>query len=233
MILGVMQPYFFPYLGYFDLINYTNRWIVLDTVQYIYQGWMNRNRIMHANEGWQYITVPLNKHSYRTAIKDIRIVSGDDWRQRIIGRLQHYKNRSTYYDVVVELIREGLNSEQESLSRLNVNCLKVVCNYLGIQFDYEYLSEMALDLGDVNAPGEWSFRIAEALGAEEYANLPGGALLFSQSLFKSTGIKLTLRNLPPLEYQCRGYGYIPNLSIIDLLMWNSPDEIKKYLDGNK
>ena len=61
MRLGIMQPYFFPYLGYFDLINSTDRWIVFDTVQYIRHGWINRNRILHPNEGWQYIIVPIMK----------------------------------------------------------------------------------------------------------------------------------------------------------------------------
>ena len=71
--LGIMQPYFFPYLGYFDLINRTDRWIVFDTAQYIRHGWVNRNRILHSDSEWQYILVPLKKHSRKAAIKDIAV----------------------------------------------------------------------------------------------------------------------------------------------------------------
>lgn len=233
MILGNMQPYFFPYLGYFDLINYADRWIVFDTVQYIYQGWMNRNRILHPRDGWQYISVPLKKHSHGTVIKDIEVVNAKDWRLRIIAKMQHYKKNSPYYNTVIELLHECLITDELSLSKLNVRCLKTICDYLDIRFEYVFFSEMRLELGPINGPGEWSLRIAEALGADEYVNPPGGIALFDPSLFESAEIKLTFRNMPPMEYVCNGYDYIPNLSIIDVLMWNSPIEIKKNLDEMK
>lgn len=231
MILGNMQPYFFPYLGYFDLINYADRWIVFDTVQYIYQGWMNRNRVMHPSKGWQYIVAPVKKHPYNTAIKNIETIEGKDWRLRILGQLQHYKRCSPYFDKVISLVNDCLSTEDPSLTKLNVRCLKTICNYLDIRFEYDFFSEMGLELGPVNGPGEWSLRIAEALGAKEYVNPPGGMAIFDPSLFEASGIKLTFRNLAPMEYVCQGYEYLPSLSIIDVLMWNSPIEIKKHLDG--
>ena len=80
-----MQPYFFPYIGYFSLINYVDKLVVFDTAQYIKQGWMNRNRILQPNKAWQYIIVPVKKHKHDTAIKDIKIVSGDKWKKKIMG----------------------------------------------------------------------------------------------------------------------------------------------------
>ena len=80
MKLGIMQPYFFPYLGYFDLINYSNRWIIFDTVQYIRHGWINRNRILKPGEDWQYISVPLVKHQREILIKDVEISANQDWK---------------------------------------------------------------------------------------------------------------------------------------------------------
>jgi len=82
-----MQPYFIPYLGYFDLINRTDCWVVFDTVQYIRHGWVNRNRILHSDSGWQYIMVPLKKHSRKAAIKDIEIAANIDWKNRILAQL--------------------------------------------------------------------------------------------------------------------------------------------------
>ena len=120
IILGIMQPYFFPYLGYFDLINYTDRWIVFDTVQYIRHGWVNRNRILHPKEGWQHIVVPLKKHSRDTTIKDIEISKEPKWRKRILGQSQHYKKKAPYFYETYQLIEECLTIEECSISRLNV-----------------------------------------------------------------------------------------------------------------
>ena len=73
MILGIMQAYFFPYLGYFDLINCSDKWIVFDTVQYIRHGWVNRNRILHPTEGWQYIIVPIRKSKREAVLSSVEI----------------------------------------------------------------------------------------------------------------------------------------------------------------
>ena len=82
MIVALMQPYFFPYLGYFDLIHSVDQWIVFDSVQYIRQGWMHRNRILHPQSGWQYITVPIAKHSRRRRLTEFNWQS--HWRGKIV-----------------------------------------------------------------------------------------------------------------------------------------------------
>lgn len=230
MKLGIMQPYFFPYLGYFDLINYSDRWIVFDTVQYIRHGWVNRNRILHPEQGWQYIVVPLKKHSWDTVIRDIEIGDGPMWHQRILGQNQHYKKKAPYFRETHRLVEECLAIEERSISRLNVAILEKVCLHLGIPFEYEYFSEMQLELESVVEPGDWALRISEKLGAEEYVNPPGAAAIFDSSEFEASGIKLTIRKLLPLEYACSGYEFVPGLSIIDVLMWNPPDKVKEYLD---
>ncbi|MCZ7574941.1 MAG: WbqC family protein [Ardenticatenaceae bacterium] len=232
MKLGIMQPYFFPYLGYFDLINYVDKWIVFDTVQYIRHGWINRNRILHPQEGWLYIVVPV-KPSRDSYIRNVTVDNGHDWKQRIIGQLGHYKRKAPYFHETVALVRECLDPEETSISRLNTNALSKVCERLGIGFDYRVLSEMDIELGPVEGPGDWALRISEALGAEEYVNPPGGVDIFDEAMFAASNIKLTFRRLPPLEYTCRGYEFIPNLSIIDLLMWNKPEFIKGYLDEHR
>lgn len=230
MKLGIMQPYFFPYLGYFDLINYTDQWIVFDTVQYIRHGWVNRNRILHPKDGWQYIVVPLKKHSRDTVIKDIEISEDPKWPQRILGQNQHYKKKAPYFRETYRLVKECLAVEEHSLSRLNVAILEKICRHLGIRFQYEYFSEMQLELESVENPGDWALRISEKLEAKEYVNPSGGAVIFDSSKFEALGIKLNIRKLLPFEYACRGYEFVPGLSIIDVLMWNPPDKVKEYLD---
>lgn len=233
MILGSMQPYFFPYLGYFDLINCADKWIVFDTVQYIRHGWINRNRIHHPKEGWQYIIVPLTKHSHDAAIKDVEIDHGQPWKQRIVGQLQHYKRVAPYFRATMQLVDGCLASDEDSISRLNAFILEHVCAHLGLHFEPNMFSHMDLELGAIEEPADWSLRMAEALGAEEYVNPPGGANIYDARRFADHGVKLTIRHLPPMEYRCGRYEFIPSLSIIDLLMFNQPEEIKTYLDQHR
>jgi hypothetical protein len=226
-----MQPYFFPYLGYFDLVHQATKWIVFDTVQYIRHGWINRNRILHPNKGWQYIGVPLKGHSRDASIAEIEIARDNrGWQERILGQLQHYKKRAPYFRETITLVEQSLYSEKTSIVRLNVNCLSLVCQYLEMPFEYELFSEMHLELGPIDGPGDWALKISEALGATEYINPPGGVSIFEPEKFRAAGIKLTIRQLPPLEYQCSGYEFMPNLSVIDLLMWNSPQQIRSHLE---
>ena len=233
MILGVMQPYFFPYLGYFDLINYADNWIVFDKVQYIRHGWINRNRILHPKKGWQYIIVPLKKHGRSTVVKDIKVSDDQKWRSCILGQINHYKKHAPYYHETYSLVSESLTIQETSLSRLNVAIMNKICNYLQIPFNPKYFSEMDLGQLDIECPGDWAFYISQALGASEYVNPPGGIELFDPAKFAEVGIKLTIRNMHPLVYTCYGYEFIADLSIIDVLMWNSPNKVKHYLDVSK
>lgn len=231
MKLGLMQPYFFPYLGYIDLIYQTDLWIIFDKVQYIKGGWINRNRILHPGDEWWYITVPVKQHSYNIPICDVVIARNNrQWQTRILRQLEHYKKYAPYFQETTALVKKGIYSEDTSIARLNVNCLGIMCEYLEIDFHYQYFSEMQLNLGPIEGPGDWALRISEALGATEYVNPPGGVDLFDLDKFHSSGIKLTIRHLPPLEYQCSHYKFIPNLSIIDVLMWNAPEKVREHLE---
>lgn len=232
MKLGIMQPYFFPYLGYFDLINYSNRWIIFDTVQYIRHGWINRNRILKPSGDWQYVSVPLKKHGRQILIKDVEISANQDWKTRLPAQLLHYKNKAPYFCETYKMVEECLAVKERSISRLNAAILEKICRHLGIPFEYEYFSKMKLKLEPVKEPGDWALRISDKLGAKEYVNPPGASAIFDSSKFKELGIKLTIRHLPALEYECQGYDFISNLSIIDVLMWNSLDKVKEYLDKN-
>ena len=229
MKLGIMQPYFFPYIGHFELIFRVDQWVVFDTAQYIKLGWVNRNRILHPVDGWQYIIVPIRKHNYQAAIKDIKIVEDNRWHDKLLRQLQHYKKRAPYFSVVMDIVTECLRVNDDSLSRLNVRCLDRVCAYLEIPFQFSIFSEMRLDLGPVEGPGDWALRIAEALGVSEYINAPGGANLFDRSKFEVAGITLTIQAPVDFVYTCGDYTFQSNLSIIDVLMWHPPEAIHAYL----
>jgi hypothetical protein len=233
MVLSIMQPYFFPYLGYFDLINRCDKWIVFDTPQYIRHGWINRNRILHPRQGWEYIIVPVKKHKRDTPINQIEIAPPALWRPRILGQLMHYKKTAPFFRKTLQLVEGCLATETTSLAVLNIRILGLLSAHLGIRWQHEVFSTMQLDLDAVKAPGDWALRISVALGAEEYINSLGGAELFDRAQFAAHGIKLTIQ--PPFEftYACPGYTFEPNLSVIDALMWNSPKVIKAHLDTQR
>jgi WbqC-like protein family len=104
MKLALMQPYFFPYIGYFELIYRVDQWIVFDIAQYIKLGWVNRNRILHPVNGWQYIIVPCRKHNYQVAINDIQIVEDNRWRSKIFGQIQHYSKKAPFFKPVTNIV---------------------------------------------------------------------------------------------------------------------------------
>ncbi|HEU4402493.1 MAG TPA: WbqC family protein [Candidatus Polarisedimenticolia bacterium] len=229
MRLGIMQPYFFPYLGYFDLIASTDRWVVFDTAQYIRHGWVNRNRILHPTHGWQYVGVPVRGHSSRAPIKEVEIAEGGGWRERLLGQLMHYRREAPHFRAALALVEECLLGEEISLGRLNVRILATLCRRLEIPFEYAVFSEMGLRLEAVEGPGDWALKIAAALGADEYVNPPGGAGLFDAARFAARGVRLTIRSFRNMEYACGSRPFEPALSIIDVLMWNSAAAVGRYL----
>jgi hypothetical protein len=230
MRLAVMQPYFFPYLGQFDLINRADMWIVYDVAQYIRHGWVNRNRVLHPASGWQYVIVPLKKHPHTALINRLEISTDVDWQTRVFRQLQHYRTDAPYYSEVIGFLEECLTDPEHNLARLNIKTLRLVCQRLGITTPIHVFSEMDLAVETGHGPQAVALGICRAVGASEYINPPGGVGLYNAAEFAAQGIQLTIQSFMPLVYACGRYQYEPALSIIDVMMWNSVDTIKHYLD---
>ncbi|MBR1553114.1 MAG: WbqC family protein [Schwartzia sp.] len=228
MKLGIMQPYFLPYIGYFALIQYTDVFIFFDTPQYISHGWVNRNRILKQGGGINYMIVPIAKAHRETSIKDIRIKASERWRERIIGQLSIYK-KAPYYRQGITLMNKILYSEDNSLARLNINGIKFVCDFLGIHQNFQVFSEMSLLINEVHAPDEWALNIAQALNFDTYVNPPGGKTFFDGTKYRRHGIKLEFlqAKLPP--YVQRTGHFEAGLSILDAIMFCTREEIMNML----
>lgn len=225
-----MQPYFFPYLGYFSLIKNTDKFILLDTVQFIRHGWIERNRILKPGEGWQYISVPLQKHHRDTLIIDIRIRNEEKWKEKIIAQLQHYKKKASYFSQVIGLLNRIFAVEYERIVDLNKFSLKVVCEYLGINTPIEIFSEMGIQIEPPKGPDEWALNICKAIGdVDEYWNPPGGINFFDRLKYDKAGIKIKFLSINLTPYDQRRPTFEPGLSIIDVMMFNSKDEVNKML----
>jgi len=224
-----MQPYFFPYIGYYSLIKHTDKWIVFDVVQFIRHGWIERNRVLKPGEGWQYVSVPLQKHSRDAIIKDIRIRNDEDWKGKLLRQIEHYK-KAPYYKEVIEVIKTAINIETDSMVMLNTHILKTTCAYLSIPFDYSVFSEMDLAIEPVTNAGEWALNISKAMQAQEYVNPIGGTDIFNKEQFDHSNVKLSFlkSNLKP--YSQRRPAFEPGLSIIDILMFNNLSQIAEMLE---
>lgn len=226
-----MQPYFFPYLGYFSLIKHTDKFILFDTVQFIRHSWIERNRIINPNGDWQYIKVPLIKFSQNTIIKDIQINNQLPWREKILAQLQHYKKKAPNYLVITDLLKDILSDEYSDIVSLNLNSLTKVSNYLGIGKGIEVLSSMGLEINKANAPDEWALNICKALGnVEEYWNPSGGISFFNRSKYEKEKIGLKFISIKLTEYSQKRGNFSPGLSIIDVMMFNSISDIRQMLD---
>jgi hypothetical protein len=227
-----MQPYFFPYLGYFSLIKHTDRFILFDAVQFIKQGWIERNRILKPENGWQYISVPLMKHSRDIKIKDVRISNNFEWQDRLLRQLEHYKKSAPYYAETMAVVQSSLCFDADTITFLDKHILENVCEYLKIKARFDVLSEMRLDYEEPKAADEWPISICNALGGvDEYWNPEGGLAFFDRKKFgpDTVDIHFMKMNLQPYFQKCSEFE--SSLSIIDVMMFNSPEKISSMLDA--
>ena len=229
MTYGIMQPYFFPYLGYFSLIKHADRFIFFDTPQYIEHGWVNRNRILKQDGTPVYMTVPICKAPRETAIKDIQI-NGSDWKEKIFGQLTVYKRKAPHYTETVEFLRDLLQPEGETLSEMNIRTTEAVCERIGLERSFDTFSKMELAIDPVEEPDEWALNIVRALHGDAYVNPPGGMDFFHAEKYRDAGIDLQfLKSNLPAYIQRIGH-FEPGLSVVDAMMFCSPQEISEMLD---
>lgn len=230
MILAGHQPYFFPYIGQFMLLKHSDKFIIFDTAQFIKGGWINRNRILNHNGDPTYINATIHKASLRTPIHDIKVKNKEYWIRRILKQLEVYKKTAPYYNQVMIFVKRCLEYNTDNLSELNVYTLKETCKYLNIQYDIEVFSEMDLKIEEVNEADEWGLNIAKAMGYKECLNAPGGIDIYHRDKYVANGIDLKFIK-PNLRPYNQGKGeFVPGLSIIDVMMFNSIGEIHTMLD---
>lgn len=232
MTIAIMQPYFFPYVGYFSLIKHTDEFILFDPVQFIRHGWIERNRVLKQNEGWLYVQVPLIKGTRDVLIKDSLIDnSKGDWKGKMLAQLQPYKKIAPHYFKVIKLINEIFEGEYQSIVHLNKAVLEKTCQYLGMEKELPIFSEMNLEIEEPKAADEWALNISKAMGAKTYWNPPGGMDFFDKSKYDNAGIDLKFQKVALSEYNQKRTPFEAGLSIIDVMMFNSPEEINIMLDN--
>jgi hypothetical protein len=224
MRIGIMQPYLFPYIGYFQLINSVDVLVIYEDVNYIKQGWINRNRILLNNQP-VYFTIELKGASSFKKINEIEVNFNAD---KLLKTLYQAYSKAPFFGKIYPLIEKILKFETNSLSKLVTYSLVEVCNYLGINTEFEISSKYRIR-SELRGE-ERVIEICKYFKADEYINPIGGTSLYNKSAFNSKEIELNFLKSSEITYKQFNNGFVPWLSIIDVMMFNPREEISKMLD---
>ncbi|MES2777510.1 MAG: WbqC family protein [Bacteroidota bacterium] len=219
--LGVMQPYFFPYLGYFSLIAACDHFVFLDNVQFCPKSWMHRNRVLTQNrENWTYLQIPVRKDHFGVNINQCLISEENDWRKTVVSQLAHLARVAPFYRQTMELVSESLHLPAESLADYNIASTRFLAGKLGINTSYENISRPSFNYRYSPELSKYGWYVCDAFGAPYYINAPGGEHLHLPESFTERNIKLGFVQPRLLPYEQRNSTFIAGLSIIDVLMFN-------------
>ena len=217
-----MQPYFLPYIGYFQLIAAVDLFIVYDNIKYTKKGWINRNRML-LNGIDTIFSLPLKKDSDYLHVVD-RELSSDFNRQKFLNQMRGAYIKAPQYNAVWPVFEKIVMYENNNLFRYIHNSIIEICRYLDVKTRICLSSDVPID-HDLKSQDK-VMALCKAVNGDTYINSVGGVELYSQEVFKENNIDLKFIKSMPLEYPQFGANFIPWLSIIDVMMFNSPEIIK-------
>ena len=224
--LSIMQPYFFPYLGYFQLIWAADRFIFYDDVNYITGGWINRNRILINNTA-KYLTIPCSKASQNKLIQEINHSLDDKNREKLVRKIKHAYKNAPHFKEVYPLIRDVIYANSMTISEVAITSIRVTMDYLGIATP---LKKSSASYHNQHLHG--TARILDICKKEDastYTNAIGGREIYSRQDFSDEGIDLKfLKPIIPTYEQFSG-PFLSGLSIIDVLMFNTIPQVHEML----
>ncbi|KHS76170.1 WbqC family protein [Pectobacterium brasiliense] len=218
---AVMQPYFFPYIGYFQLMAEVDVFVVYDNIKYTKKGWINRNRIL-LNGKDSTFSLPLKKDSDFLDVKD-RVLSETFNRDDLINKIRGAYRRAPYFKNVFPLLENIINYRDDNLFNYILYSLVSIKGYLGLTCDIKVSSSINIDHSLKSQDKVLAF--GNALGAKSYSNPPGGISLYSQEAFSLHGMTLNFIQPNNIIYTQFDEPFVAWLSIIDVMMFNSSDEV--------
>lgn len=226
MKVAIMQPYFFPYLGYFQLIAASDVFVLHDDVQYIKGGWVNRNRIL-LNGTDRMITFPVQKDAYELPINARKYVDDKQARKDIVNLIKQAYAKAPHYRQVFPLLEELLAFEDRNVAHFNEHLIRHIADFIGL--NCKIITSSGMEKDNSLAGEQRVLDMCKRLGATDYTNPQGGQTLYDTETFRDAGIALHFLFMRPRPYPQRIDGFMPYLSIIDALMELGPDAIKPYL----
>lgn len=225
--LGIMQPYFVPYIGYFQLMNAVDKYVIYDDVNFIKGGWINRNRIL-LNGQPAYFNIPMIGASSNKLINEVEVNTNKILMEKNLKTIYSAYGKAPYYNEVYPLIERILLYEEKNIALFLKHSFEVICEYLDIKT--EFIISSNLDKNNELKAQDKVLHICEKLGATEYYNAIGGQELYDYDSFKNKGITLKFIQTNEIKYKQFDNEFQPNLSIIDVMMFNSKDEVKQLLN---
>lgn len=228
MKLAIMQPYFFPYIGYFQLIAAVDVFVVYDNIKYTKKGWINRNRMLQ-NGTDVVFSLPLKSDSDSLDVCE-RELSIDFNRNKLLNQFKGTYRRAPYFPQTYPLIEQIVLHDDANLFRFLRQALVKVCLHLGIATEIRISSSIAIDHELKNQ--DKVLAMCKAVGASTYVNASGGADMYLKETFRGKGIDLKFIRSKPFEYAQFGDAFVPWLSIIDVMMFNPPDTLQAGISTN-
>ena len=227
MKVAVMQPYIFPYIGYFQMVSASDIFVFYDNVDYIQRGYINRNNLL-SGDGKRYFTVPVNKSSLGTKINEVMISDYDKWKVKFLRQIKFTYSKAPFFDDIYEVLENFLeNKKYDKMSDFSSESVIMICNYVGMRNQFLFSSEIE-GLNEINDKVEKLEHILNTYKANEIILPPG-----SKELYKYwEPIKAKKRTLKSLEinYKQFNFQFVENLSIIDVLMFNEVEKVQSFIE---
>ncbi len=223
-----MQPYFFPYIGYFQLIAAVDLFVVYDNIKYTKKGWINRNRLLQNGEAVTF-SLPLKADSDALDVRERRLAEGFD-REKLLNQIRGAYARAPQLSATMPLVEEIVRYGETNLFGFLHHAIRRTCAHLGIGTAIKVSSDVAVGAGLKGQ--DRVLALCAALGATTYVNAIGGTELYSKDLFRENGIDLRFIRPRPFEYPQFGNAFVPWLSIIDVMMFNPRAKIAEVTSGN-
>ena len=223
MTLAIMQPYLFPYIGYWQLIYSVDIFVIMEDLNFIKQGYVNRNSIL-INGKAQRFTLELMHASQNKLMTEIEIGNN---REQLLKTVERAYKHAPYFQDVFPLIKTVLEFPEKNLAKFISNSIVKISNYLGIETKIVYSCDFERD-HQLKAQ-DMVLDICNKFKATNYINAIGGQKLYSSEVFKEHGVKLNFIEAEIVEYKQFNNEFVPNLSIIDVMMFNSREKIKEML----
>ena len=226
MNIAVMQPYFLPYLGYFQLISAVDKFVVLDDVNFINRGWINRNRLLLGGKEHLF-TLPLSAASQNKRICDIALATTDTSNRKLIKTIESAYGKAPQFERVMPSLREIILYDTAKLDEFLFNGLATICRLLKIDTEIEKTARI-YDNSHLSG-AERILDICRKEAATEYLNLEGGKDLYNRAHFRDKGVELRFLAPNKTRYQQYEDEFVENLSIMDVIMFNAADSIMAML----
>lgn len=226
MKIAIMQPYFLPYIGYFQLINAVDVFVIYDDVNYIKKGWINRNTILVNGKGFLF-NIPLQEISQNKIINQISIEENSNWKKNLLKTIALSYKKAPFFAEVFPIVENIILQEEKNLAKFLTYSLREICNFLSISTSIVNSSEIEKN-NDLKAQNK-IIEICKIKEADSYINAIGGTALYDKGAFKKSGLSLNFIKPKAIIYPQFKNEFIPWLSVIDIMMFNSPEQIKNFL----